>query len=244
MNYFLLFFLTLFIASCGNRKPTIIPNDIKFQQIPDQLTLLLKKGSHAATVTTNKDLTPIQKGTFKKYINLIKADYSLQKKFKEILENPERRSKMTIPGMTQKEHAILLSIFKTNETSTYEGVVDIYHDENSITFKGTGKLSILDSLEIIPKDTTALFRERSLNYSAPDSFFHSNEFIPSDETLDYIYPFDSSTGISRVFPMFNEYLIVVSRLRKSGKTYIFLSINDPDDIERPLEQFYSIILEN
>lgn len=221
-----------------------MPRDTKFQQIPNQLTLLLKKGNHTANLITNKELTLKQKKIFKKYIDLIKIDKSLHKKLEEILKNPKQHSNETIPGLTTKENAILLSIFSTEETSSYEGVVNIYHDDNSITFKGTGKLSILDSLIIITKDTTALFREKSLSYSAPDSSYRSNEFIPPDEQLEYVYPFDASNGILRLFPTFNEYLVVVSRLSKSGKTYIFLSIDNPRDMEKPFEEFYSIILEN
>jgi hypothetical protein len=242
MRYSILAFSLSFLISCANSGSIKPPYDTN-TSIPSPLALLFRNGEHPATLTTNKEFTGMQKEIFKKYILAINTNKSLREEFDKILENPQQFSNSVNLGLTKNELNVLLSIFKSNETSSQKETLTITNDDNYIIFKGTGKLAVLDSLRINSKDTLAQFRGTELKYYAPDSSYLTNEFMPTDEQLEYIFPFDVANGILGLYQITPEYLLVVGRLNKSGKTYIYLDINDPLVLDSPIQPFYSIILD-
>jgi hypothetical protein len=233
----------ILLLACHNSGSIKIPYDNNGLPLPNQLTELFKNGKHSATLITNKELIPAQKKIFKKFLHIVSTNEELQKEVDNFLEHPELVEHTPNFGLTKKELRILSSIFTKKETSTEKGAVAVSTDGNYITLKGSGRLSILDSLTIILKDTSAIFRETKLEYYSPDSSYISNEFIPSDEHLEYIFPFDeASNGLLELLPIGNRYRLFVGRLSKSGKTYLYLEVKELD-INKPFNPFYSIILD-
>jgi hypothetical protein len=195
-------------------------------------------------MTTNKELTDSQKRILEKLAHLITTNKITQEEFDKILQYPELVENISKIGLNKMELHVLSSIFTKKETLTENGVVIVSADEKFITFKGTGQLSILDSLTIISKDTSALFKDTRLEYYQPDSSFLRNEFISRDDHFEYVVPFaESSNGLLELLPIGKRYTLYVARLSKSAKTYLFLEINEPRDIYKPFNPFYSITLD-
>jgi hypothetical protein len=240
---YLIFFAWIFLIACHNSVSIKIPNDKISPGFSKQLTNLFKTGKHHATLTYNKELDEIQKKLFEKFLDIMAGNEKVSKEFDKVSEHPKLIRYDSKLGLNNKELQTLSSIF-TKETSTTEGSVSISLNEIEISFKGSGQLSILDSLTIISKDTSVLFKETKLKYYKPDSSLFKNEFIPSGEYFQYIVPFDqASNGLLKLLPIGSRYILYMARLGKSGKTYIYIEINEPRDIDQPFNPFYSIILD-
>jgi hypothetical protein len=231
-------------CACHNNTPIKFPSYEKPQEFPHQLKELFKNGEHHAILTTNKELTNSQKKIVEKLAHLMTADKITQEEFDKILHYPKMMENTSKIGLSKKELQALSSFFMKKETLTEQGVVIVSADEKFITFKGTGRLSILDSVTIISKDTSALFNDTRLEYYQPDSSFLRNDFISPDEHFEYVVPFtQSSNGLLELLPIGRRYTFFVGRLSKTAKTYIFLEINELGDIYKPFKTFYSIILD-
>jgi len=146
-------------------------------------------------------------------------------------------------SLTKSEAEVLLSIFDKKETLVEKGTVVVSKDGNQITFKGNGRLSILDALVINTNDTTAIFKESKLEFYHSEMLAHTKTLSPHGDTLQTIYPFTGPLGVTGLLPTGNKYTLLVARLSNTEKTYLYLKTQEKFDPERPFDQFYSIILE-
>ncbi len=208
----------------------------------NQLIQLFPKGQHIALLTINKKPNYIQRKILKKFMHTLSNNEQLQNEFNEILKNPELIYSTKSLGLSKNELEVLLSIFTKRETTTEQDTASITSTGEHITFKGSGRLSILDSLVINTRDTSSLYKQQPLDYYKPDSSYFPNEFFPTGEHLENAFAFSGPNGLSGLLPMSNKYVLIVGRLSKSGKTYLYLETQEQFDINTPVRPFYSIIL--
>lgn len=231
----------LFISCNNNATGKRGRDDGLFNQ--NKLNALFIEGQHKASLISNKQLTVIQQNVLNKSVNLIKNNEALQYEFYKIAENPESFDFNKNIGLSKKEFDILLSIFASDETSKEQELLSIIKESNLIQFKGSGRLSVLDSLVLNVKDTLAVFKTSQLSYYTPDSSYHTNEFIPPGDKLTNIFPFDGPSGLLKLMPMNNKYFLLVGQLKKSSKTYLYFYLQEQLEFDKPFNQFYSIILD-
>jgi hypothetical protein len=119
----------------------------------------------------------------------------------------------------------------------------ISKDENQITFKGSGRFSILDSLMINANDSTATFKQSKLKFIRPDSSQPASTFLPQGETPQTIYVFRGPINLTGLLPITDKYDLIIARISSSGKTYLYLQTTGKFDLQSPFGHFYSIIFD-
>src|SRR5688572_27257276 len=168
MRYFLLIFIWLFLYSCNNRGSirTNYENNLPAENVlpyaESSLSKLFTSGQHNASLITNKDITTEQKSVLQKLLNIIESNPKIQDEVDIILKNPELVNSTQLDkvlGLNKKQFNLLLSIFNKKETSTENGIITISKDGGRITFRGSGRFSILDSLIINSSDSSATFKK-------------------------------------------------------------------------------------
>lgn len=241
MRHYLITFISILIISCNN-SGSVRTYDNNFMTPQNQLIHLFSKDQYIATVISNKELTTKQKNILKKLMYHLSTNEKLQNEFDKILENPDLIYSNRSLGLSKNEVTALLSIFTKKQTSTERDTISVFSNDGYINFKGSGRLSVLDSLIINTKDTSSIFNQQQLDYYKPDSTSYANQFIPTDDQLETLFAFNGPNGISSLLQKNNKYLLIIGRLSKSGKTYLYLEIPEQYDINTPFRSFYSIIL--
>jgi phosphoribosylaminoimidazole carboxylase (NCAIR synthetase) len=162
MRYFP--FLLLLFYSCNNAGSINYPNNLKTYS---ELSALFSSGQHRATLVTHKQLTFEQQKVLKECLNILASDETLQARLENLSHDEELANSKQIMkkfGLNVREAALLQSIFDKKDTLSESGTVLISKDENQITFKGSGRFSILDSLMINANDSTATFKQSKLKF--------------------------------------------------------------------------------
>jgi hypothetical protein len=102
---------------------------------------------------------------------------------------------------------------------------------------------MLNSLVIHFNDSSASFKGSKLSQYPNVLNTSDSNFLPKDEQLEKYYCFGGPDGLSRLLPIGDYYYLIVGRLNKSGRTYIYLRLSFIDKTESPRDHFYSIVIE-
>jgi hypothetical protein len=145
---------------------------------------------------------------------------------------------------TSGQHSATLTYNKElKDTNREGGAITITKAAHQISFTGVAALSIVDSLIINTNDSSAIFKQSRLTHFDCDNSSRKNEFIPNDEYLDPCLIFKGPIGVEGLLPTSSAYTLVIGRLKKSGKTCLYLKTHEPLDPTYPFDHFYSIIFD-
>jgi hypothetical protein len=231
--------LFILLASCQDSSIKVSSSNNGL--FKNHLEGLLRPGKFTASVTTYKNLSKVQKRTLDKFVTIVESNEVLQQKFGEIRQNPDSSELFKYFGLNKNDTKIVLSIFEGN-TITERESLEISKHEDVVSFLGTGKLAILDSLVVHPLDTLAFFRSERLDYLS-DSSLQIRRHLPLDEHLQNVFSFTGPSGIASLLALTDKYSFVLGELSKSRKTYLYLKIHQRRSTDSPFDSFYSIVID-
>jgi hypothetical protein len=198
-------------------------------------------------------LTPRQKKVFQKFFRKLSSDPNLDidiesytKRLMEtshLISDSEALAWIQKTGFSREESIVLASIFNHQQFYSEKDSIIISKDIDSIHFSGTGRISALDSLVIYINDSSASFKGNRLFHDQIDSIPWAADLLPPGEHLEQYYCFEDPVGFTGLLPGSDHYYLIVGRLNKTHRTYIYLKLKLGLPNENPRIPFYSILIE-
>lgn len=236
-----LLFLTI-ITSCNNSGGMKMP----MPQAPDvnnEFHSFLKEGSYKVEYYPNKVVTAGQKQLLQKLSKLIETNSLTQKYFRQIEEggNPAYNSNI---GISKQEYNQLIELFSNREPEKLNGILKIIRDGNRLKFQGQGRLSLLDSVTISMNNKSASFKQHSMSLNK-DYIEFSDEVIPKGkgDTIKVYEYYKGPDGILGLTGLDGVYELLICKLKPSNRTYLSFLARQPDNIEHPIPESITVIID-
>jgi hypothetical protein len=231
-------FVILF-SSCRNSSGFRVSQTTS-QEMQFELDTFFKERTNKVIYYTSKEPSSQQKVILQKLSKLI-GNNSNTRHFFESAEGKKMPKYSSNIGISRQEYNSLTNLFSYQTPRQSTGSLTIKKKDYLIEFIGSDSLASLDSLSIDVKSNTARFGQTTL-VSSLDSLNLSNDFIPEGETLESIHFFQPS-GLGGLLPINGSYKLLVGKLKPSGQTYLAFFARQPNILEHPLTEFYSVIIE-
>jgi len=145
-------------------------------------------------------------------------------------------------GITRQEFSRLIDLFSYKAPRKFNGTLTVSKAENRLIFKGDGRLSILDSVTVTINSISASFKQYNLSRSK-DSIDLSNEDIPKGDTLETFEFYNGPDGILGLTGLDGVYELLIGKLKPSGRTYLSFFARHPDNLEHPIPEYITVILD-
>lgn len=235
----IVFFLTI-IGSCqsssGGRMPTTI------HQEPDsEIYSFLKEGSYKVEYYPSKEITTIHKKLLQKLSKLVETNPRIERYFSQIEQGEKPKYNPNI-GISEQENNRLIDIFTYRTPEKHNGTLTISKQGGYFTFKGDGRLSLLDSMTVGINNKFASFKKYNMSH-IKDSIDLSNEEIPKGETLETFEFYNGPDGILGLSGLDGAYELLIGKLKPSGKTYLSFFAKQPDILEHPFPEYITVIFD-
>jgi len=183
-----------------NIKTTYTPRIIKYARAVN-LDALFVNGTHDAHFIMRCNLTADQK-----------------KIYRRLLEKTVRGDSASNFRLNKSESDTLAAILYHPKYLSGNGKIAINDSNNKIHFRGTGKLSVLDSLTIDLNDSSAMFGSNNLSISDTS---HLHQIGPDSDYLVLPLVYREVHNASWI-SLPNVYTLCFARLGRSGKTFLYL----------------------
>ena len=205
-----------------------------------ELHPFLKEGIYEVEYYPSKEITTKHKQLLQKVSKLIKTNSRTQKYFSQFEEgnNPEYNSAI---GITKKEYSLLADLFTYKSPEKLKGTLTILREGNRLSFKGGGRLSLLDSLSVKIEDKSASFKNYNMS-QVKDSIDVVDENIPTTDTLKTFEFYKGPDGILGLAGLDGVYELLIGKLIPSGKIYLSFFARESYNIEKPLPAYITVII--
>jgi hypothetical protein len=176
---------------------------------------LFPEGTYKVSYTCTKELTENQKNVFHKFLKKIVANKKWFENYLNSIDSTNENTYNPKSGLTRKEFETLLSISNNQDTTVRYGKIRIVSMANSIHFTCEGRLSVLDSLVLYPKDSLARFKNYDLALSKTNKVEESSHLVKPN--FEVTLSFKGPSGILGLTPLGNKYHLTVGRQRQNRK---------------------------
>jgi hypothetical protein len=220
MKYFFPFVILLMI-SCNR------PGSFHFSgKIEKDLDAMLKSGIHKASVMDSLVQNTEQQALEKIYKESIRQNYNWYTHYLDSFSGQPELPYHPNFGLTEEQYQALLNYRKDiTLASTETGDIEIRNEKDIISFKASGKMSLLDKVRIDTRNNTVLYDNYLLNFS--DTIHVNNENHGLKSTWDgYTWRFSEPRDMNMEDIRNTEnltarhYKLTVGHLNKTGKTII------------------------
>ncbi len=235
-----LILLLIFIYSCQNSGGVGKPESTRFE-MTEEVHPLLKEGSYQVAYSVNKEVTQEQKKILQKLEKQLTSNENTQQFFEKAFNGEIPKFTSSI-GISMKEYNGLRNLFSYNTLEKGNGVLTIMRQGNELNFKGQGRLSLLDSVKVKVNVKTVSFKQYNLSLTK-DSIDLSNEDIPKGDTLDSYEFYVGPDGILGLTGLEGTYELLLSKLRRSGKTFLYFFARQPENIKHPIPEYITVIFD-
>ncbi len=201
----------------------------------------LKEGSYKVEYYPNKQVTAGQKQLLQKLSKLIETNSRTQKYFRQIQEGESPTYNSNI-GISKQEYNQLIELFSNRKPEKLNGTLKIIRDGNHFKFQGQGKLSLLDSVTISINNKSVSFKQYSMSLNK-DSIDLSGEDIPKGDTIEFYEYYKGPDGILGLTGLDGIYELLICKLKPSNRTYLSFFARQPDNIEHPIPEFITVIID-
>lgn len=239
MHIFKLVFLITIITSCQNSPGGRMPTTRELGMSSD-LHPILKEGTFKVEYYPSKEITTGHKQLLQKLSKLIETNSRTQKYFRQIEEGGKPAYHSDI-GISRQEYNRLIELFSYKATEKFNGTLTVSKAGKHLTFKGDGRLSLLDSVTVNLNSISASFKQYNMS-RVKDSIDLSNEDIPQSDTLEIFEFYRGPDGLLGLTGLDGVYELLIGRLMPSGRTYLSLFARQPDNLEHPLPDYITVIL--
>ena len=239
MHIFILLLLLTIITSCNN------PGAVRMPASPDfgfnkEVQPLLKEGVYQVEYYASKKVTTEHKQILQKLSKLMETNSKTQEFFRQAEKSGNAAYDSGI-GITRHEYDLVSNLFAYKVPEKLRGTLTISSDGDRFSFKGDDRLSLLDSL-FVNKNKNASFKKYSMS-QVNDSIDLSKESIPKGDTLEVYEFYSGPDGLLGLTGLDGVYELLIGRLRPSGKTYLSFFTRQPYNIEHPIPEYITVILD-
>ena len=240
MHIFKFPFLLILLTSCWNTPRVRIPTDVNIE-VDKKFNDYLKEGEYKVEYYPGKEVTPEHKKIIQKLSKLIETNARTQKYFSKIKEGEKVEYNSNI-GISRQEYDLLNDLFVYKAPKKHNGTLTISKNEDLIVFKGDGKLNLLDSVTVNINRLSASFKQYNMK-RIRDSIDLSNEDIPIGDTLETYEFYSGPDGLLGLTGLDGAYELLIGKLMPSGRTYLSFFARQPFDIEHPIPDYITVILD-
>jgi hypothetical protein len=198
-----------------------------------ELEFLLLPGTYKVEYLSNKELSNEQKEILHKLFKLSSTN-EYAKQFLEnttVIDLPEFDHHI---GISKAEYDRLKPFFILQGPLPQTGTVTLEQFGNTVRFKGTGQLALLDSLTVDVKTYSATYKEFSLVQNL-DGYNVIKEFLPKGDSLEVKHFFRGPERLTGM--LFGQYILLIGKLKPSGKTYLSFYAKLPPTIEKWVPEY-------
>ena len=237
MRFLLLFFI---LSSCNYSASVNTQDNLDVEKSVQQ-AIFLKEGVHNVEYYASKEVTPQQVKLLKKLAELLKNNKSTQQFFNEASKGnmPEFTSKI---GLTRKEYNEIVDIFLYSSLEKKTGTIIIARNQDVLFFKGEGQLIVLDSLNIHLDSKTASFKQNEMKIVS-DSLDLEDLEIPQGDTLQDVKLYRGPSSLMAFTGLSDRFELLIGKLHPSGRIYLSFFARYFDNIEHPIPEYITVIID-
>lgn len=238
----LFIFLILFfpLSSCNYSASTNTHDNLDLEK-PIQENLFLKEGLHKVEYYASKEVTPQQVKLLKKLADLLKNNKNTQQFFNEA-SNGEMSKFTSNIGLTKREYDQLIDIFLYSSREKKTGTIIIARKQDVLFFKGEGPLIVLDSLNINLHTKTASFKQNEMKIVS-DSLDLEDLEIPQGDTLKDVELYRGPSSLMALTGLSDRFELLIGKLRPSGRIYLSFFARYFENIEHPIPEYITVIID-
>ena len=211
------------------------------KEVNSEFHSFLREGVYKVEYYSSKEVTTEQKQILQKLSKLIETNTRTQKYFSRI-EQGEKPSYNSNIGISRQEYNHLIDLFSIKKSEKLNGTLTIIKEGNHFNFKGHGRLSLLDSVTVGINNRSASFKQYTMS-QVKDSIDLSNEDIPKADTLELFEFYSGPDGILGLTGLAGVYELLIGKLRPSGRIYLSFFARQPGNIEHPIPEYLTVILD-
>jgi hypothetical protein len=246
MRHFILYILTLCLISCGQSqtsKEKLIGNP------QSDISLLLKEGKHTAYIMDGVKQSPKQAEITARLQKAMQENYTWFIDYMKTVPEGQPLPYHEKMNITKAEYEEYLKNAKNTEIvpSAKESLI-IQKDGETISFKGTGRLVIFDSVKIDLSKNIVTFRGYQLPYVDSVRITNDKNGLKS-KWFGYTFAFEQPKDISleELKDLANlnliKFKLTIGQLEKNKETYLDFSGRVVEDGEKKMDIRVPLVFE-